>query len=363
MKKLTPILLIIFLPITIYGNAGTALMWATIFHILIGNLIIGISEGLLLVKIFKTSKKRSIILLILANYTSAFIGLGLLNAFAYSVDITILNIRNWFLIFIVLAFLATLIIEFIFYVFAFKKGERNIKSIIKANLLINIISYTFLILYYIPSSSITIFTNTTVTTLDKLNISDNYEIYYIAKGGKSIIKTDLKNRKKIKIKKIKSNDIYDQLFTKINNEKLYDLYLYQASYPPYKKNKKKEELIINNFAYKEEVKAYLNHKREDEEWLTFGYSLSMTENSNWNYYSDRSWPTGIDVTNKSKNLAFNLAMNAPFISWQTQNMIQIENGLVIFVLGWDQICILDPINMKIALIARGRGIVLKKVIE
>jgi hypothetical protein len=89
----------------------------------------------------------------------------------------------------------------------------------------------------------------------------------------------------------------------------------------------------------------------------------MTENSNWNYYSDRSWPTGIDVTNKSKNLAFNLAMNAPFISWQTQNMIQIENGLVIFVLGWDQICILDPINMKIALIARGRGIVLKKVIE
>ncbi|MBR6464107.1 MAG: hypothetical protein IKS81_02315, partial [Verrucomicrobia bacterium] len=59
---------------TAQANAGTPLMWATLLHLFIGNLLIGIFEGYLLAKFFKLSKLRSIILLIIANYISMWLG-------------------------------------------------------------------------------------------------------------------------------------------------------------------------------------------------------------------------------------------------------------------------------------------------
>ena len=49
-------------------------MWAGTLHLVFGNIIIGVVEGIILARIFKLEKKKLIGLLILANYFSAWIG-------------------------------------------------------------------------------------------------------------------------------------------------------------------------------------------------------------------------------------------------------------------------------------------------
>lgn len=49
---------ILSLPVTL-TNTGTAFMWAEVFHLFLGNTIIGIVEGLLLARLFKCSRWRT----------------------------------------------------------------------------------------------------------------------------------------------------------------------------------------------------------------------------------------------------------------------------------------------------------------
>ena len=73
MKKSKLIILIVLItlfPSTVFANVATPIMWASFFHLFIGNAIIGIIEGLILIKLFKLKKIKKISLLILANYFS-----------------------------------------------------------------------------------------------------------------------------------------------------------------------------------------------------------------------------------------------------------------------------------------------------
>lgn len=54
---------------------GTPLMWATAFYLLIGNALIGVVEGAIIVRYFQTAVRRTVALAILANYLSCLAGL------------------------------------------------------------------------------------------------------------------------------------------------------------------------------------------------------------------------------------------------------------------------------------------------
>jgi hypothetical protein len=56
------------------ADSGTPLMWATMFHLAILNLVIGVIEGSLIARIFKRPAVKTNALTIVANYFSAFAG-------------------------------------------------------------------------------------------------------------------------------------------------------------------------------------------------------------------------------------------------------------------------------------------------
>lgn len=68
------IALLICIPLTVRADAGTPLMWAGMLHMVFGNAIIGIFEGLILAWIFKLRKGICVLVMIPANYFSAWIG-------------------------------------------------------------------------------------------------------------------------------------------------------------------------------------------------------------------------------------------------------------------------------------------------
>ncbi len=102
-------------------------MWATVLHLVFGNAIIGVGEGLLLSWFFRAPVLRAVMTLILANYVSACVGYGwLLSEWAGEVEFTIENIRFWFWSFLGIAFVLTLAIEYPFFWFALRGREMGV---------------------------------------------------------------------------------------------------------------------------------------------------------------------------------------------------------------------------------------------
>ena len=121
MKKRTEILTALALlavPSVAQANAGTPLAWVGMLHLVFGNLLIGVLEGILLAQLFTLSKKKCIGLLILANYLSSWIG-GLLLSRAISSTFP-LNLNNAWMLFwlmVLLTYIITVVLEFPFVAF------------------------------------------------------------------------------------------------------------------------------------------------------------------------------------------------------------------------------------------------------
>src|SRR5262245_20873331 len=93
------------------ANAGTPLMWAGAFHLLVGNLIIGVIEGLLLISWFRVPRGHVIGIMMLAKYASAWGGAYLVNAILPRLSLDLTNAWPWFWIMVAVTFGFTLVLE------------------------------------------------------------------------------------------------------------------------------------------------------------------------------------------------------------------------------------------------------------
>ena len=62
----------------------------------------------------------------------------------------------------------------------------------------------------------------------------------------------------------------------------------------------------------------------------------------------------LDGENAKKGRNLDVSLDTPFIRWPVYCPTQLPSGQVVFQLGGNQICILDPNERKIALLAKGR---------
>ena len=107
------VLLLLLTPSVLLANVGTALMWASGLHILLGNIILGLLEGLFLAKFFKVSKKQAVGFMILANCFSAWFGMEFfVDYLSQNIELTIENVKHWLRVFWWAAFGITLLAEF-----------------------------------------------------------------------------------------------------------------------------------------------------------------------------------------------------------------------------------------------------------
>ncbi len=146
------ILLLVLLPNFVLANAGSPMMWFGFLHLIWINALIGIYESKILTSKFNVINRKWII--ILANYISMFIGLYFIaphfSELGGNTDFWGGKTRlgeyelGGFLIGMGISFIATLIIEFPFYLLALKqkmKGWNLIKPFIFANITTNIIIF------------------------------------------------------------------------------------------------------------------------------------------------------------------------------------------------------------------------------
>jgi len=322
-------------------------MWATMSHLLLGNIALGIFEGALLVRFFKAPKAKSIGLLIGANYLSSAAGMA---ALAASVELrkslNIENIQFWFWIAVLAAFVMTVVIEFPFILWVFREQANRLRNSIRATLLIHIISYPLLFGWYLLPSRASIITRAEIVPVESLDLPKGHQLYYISEEGDCIIRSDLFGDEKDVLSRVDARDPNDRLMAK-KSDNGYDLYL------NFDDDKKQSQQLLLSKGFSELAPTSDVPRTQGGSWFNFGDVPKIAE-SEWTYRTG-FWALEGIRGESSENQTFRYAMEMPLAMWEIRNATHLEGDYVVFQLGRNQICILQPQLKKIALIARGKG--------
>ncbi len=358
-KILTALLLVV--PISAYANAGTPLMWAGIMHLLFGNLIIGIIEGVILWKAFKLPYGRCFIFLILANYISAWLGGVLINNVIRNLLDVHLDLYNtWFYFWsmVLVTFLLTLIIEWPFVAICFRGTEKWLKRSMKANLLVQSTTYILIFGWYWLASGTSLYTHMKITGPDNIPTSNDIIVIYISSDDGDVYTCNLKGKEKKKIFVLKSSDRNDRLIVRENkgNSKTVELVAYTET-----ENRRSPKLVdlktFDGFIAQPDWRTESDPQKYEGTWFNFGPAtrLGSASDSNLKFYSGFWAVEGLwwedSLTNKSHRFSF----ETPFAAWYVRNVTHLPGDLVVFQLGEHQICILEAKSNQIALLVHGRG--------
>lgn len=209
--------ILILVPSFSMANAGTPLLWVSALHLVFGNAIIGVIEGLILAKLLKIAKLRSVMVMIVANYTSAVMGVGFLQIIDM---INIESIQYFFFeylkvsitVIIIAIIVLTIFIEVPFCYFLEKKSHRGWKSAFRASLIIQTVSYILISPIYLKVSN--------------FEISPPWEVRKISsarnvKGFILFLNNDGKSVSKINLESLFNNQLLENWDTKVFNGYLY----------------------------------------------------------------------------------------------------------------------------------------------
>jgi len=357
-----PILALALFPSTASANAGTLLMWASMLHLVFGNAIIGLIEGLLLGSIFKCSKWKSILTLIVANYASAWAGGFFVSGYLPSVvDITIQNIQYWFLAFVTVAFVITLLIEFSFFWFALRSQDHSLRRTLIATPVIHGISYTLLIGWYWMASGTSVMTKLEVVTAEEMQISEPLTLYYISLKGDRVLRMNLIDSGSIEtISEVAAHHRNDRLFVRPRDASGYDLLIFLSSND---RGSESEEKVLEDFAEQAPVEWRISEGHSEEAegtWFNFGPVPAIGGESDWEFRTG-FWPVeGVRGDNEETGESFHFSLELPFAAWPVRNATHITEDYLVTQLGDDQICLLHPASRRIALVVRGKGPIVAK---
>lgn len=351
------LLLLLIFPSVAAANMGTPLMWVSMLHLAFGNALIGILEGKLLAQMYQSPKRKSIPLLILANYVSAWAGgFFLLGHLTSLPDITIQTVRFWFFVFLLAAFVLTLLIEYPFFWLALRPQRHSLRRALVATVMIHGISYTILLAWYWIASGTSIITTLEVVSAEELRVQEPYAAYFISADGNHVLRMDLRDPgSSTPISAVAAHQRNDRLFVRPKKNSGFDLFVFLES----ENGEKGTELkLLDDFATlapldQNIANGYSNHTKGS--WFNYGPVPRVAPKSDWKFHTG-FWPgEGLSGDNAKTKQTIQYSLETPFVVWRIRNATHLAGDLVLFQLGDDQICILHPKSGEIALLARGKG--------
>jgi hypothetical protein len=343
------------------ANAGTPLIWATVFHLFFGNTLIGWGEGWLLSKLYQVPKLKSVLVMIAANYTSAWFGEFFVGNIAFrSMPLDLNNAWRWFWIMVFATYCMTLVLEWPFIAWCLRATQDWWRRSLKATIITQSASYIVLFGWYWIASGTSLYTQMNIVKPTELSLPESVLVYFINSEDGHVYKSHLPGTDRLKIYELHSSNSDDRLFTQLNamDTNYWDLVARLVTADDQKPN-------LVNILTNMQVEATPDWRRDfDDERpsdlgprLNFGRAqkLGSATNSHWEFRS-RLWAIeGLQATDTTTRKTTRLAYETQFTAWLVRNAVQLPSDMVLFQLGDDQICIFEPASKKVALLWRGRG--------
>jgi hypothetical protein len=341
-----------FSPAVAYADAGTPLIWAGAFHLLIGNAIIGIAEGLLLSLLFRLKRARCIPIMIAANYFSAWAGgVFLASTIAGKLDLDLYDAWRWLWYMVAITYFLTLLLEWPFVALCLRKTDGWFRKSIWGSLIVQSASYLVLFGLYWAASGTSLYTDLAVVQPSEISFPKSAMLYYVGENNRDVYAKSFSQEDTRKV----------FLLTPSENSDL--LYLRESRAAP-----GRWDLIAGL-----EPKVDPPDPQPSDSVVSAGLACTVAEppraglwpggevprfhdvdKSGWQFQF--GWMAGsLDGWNAKDGRKLDVSLDTPFLKWSVQYPTQLPSGQVVFQLGGNQICILDPNERKIALLANGRS--------
>ena len=344
-------------PSVVLANVGTPLIWATIFHLYVGNAFIGILEGTLLARVYIVPASRAVGLMILANYFSAWVGWAWLSGLLQDrADLNLYNAWTFIWGIVLVAYVATLLIEWPFVAGCFRGRENWFRKSCGASLLVQTVSYVLLFGWFYLVGVNSLLTDATIVSLDKIPLPSDVRVYYIAEADGDVYSMKLDTGLSEKVFDLNSRDDADCL-----------------SFEDSESQKGSQEIVsllesgdvkTGIFVPKDACPQYDDHNvlrtsRFARAGIAQGIAakLGTAFNSPWESNAGYWAAQGLSGENSKTGDYFRLALETPFIQWSVRHAMVLPTNKVLFQLGKRQICIFDPETRKLAVLSFGRGAV------
>ena len=327
-------------------------MWAGMLHLTLGNALIGIGEGLLISRVFQLPKRRCIGWMIAANYLSAWVGGIGLNMIASKLDWNLYNAWGFFWMFVAATYVVTILLEWPLVALCFWGQEKKLPGSFKASLLAQSVSYVLLFGWYWGASGKSLYTQMKVVPASDIKLPANVRLFYIADRDGRVHEADHS------IGIIASTNKSDRLLIRPTPGQTNTWTLMLRLDADRDENAQLvavESAIEGAMAAVEPSDEYRKNGRDT--WFNFGPALRLGEEKKdgWNIRTGFWAVEGMRARNEKTGETFHFAWETPFSQWVVRSAIQLPDDHLIFQLGDDQICVLEPSTQRVALLARGRG--------
>jgi hypothetical protein len=346
------------LPDLFLANMGTPLMWMTLLHLFIGNAVIALLEGLVLAGCFKIRRLTAIGCALLANYSSAWLGVWLFpEHFPGAEDVNITNLHTWLWRGVILAFLLTLVVEAPFFWLGLRKRPRPIRSTVLGTLLVNAITYPMLAYVFWSSSSTSMLTRLEIAAPPTMEAPKDLRLFFLSPEGNQVMQTDLTGANPVAVKALPElpAEFKRHLYAMPTTPRSYNLMLLTG---PYREQKEEwqPQLLLADFSSDAGVEYMVAEDLPSPGPYAHRGPASRMASSAAD--AQDSYQVGLypnEGIRKGGARPFRFALETPFAMWPVRHATQISDDMVIFQLGNDQICLLRPYSRQIALIARGHS--------
>lgn len=351
----------LFAPLGAHANAGTPLMWASLLHLLFGNLLIGVAEGLLLVWFFQAPKGRAIGCMIVANYISAWAGALFLSGSAVrALDLDLNNAWRWFWILAGVAYLLTLVLEWPFVAYAVRGKSQTWRRSVLASLLVQTASYLVLFGWYWLASGTSLYRRMHVVPASELSLPANLTLYFLGAEDGLVRKRRLAvGTEEMVLASLISTNRQDRLFVKPSSasSETWDVV---ARLERGASREFEEVVVVSNLladAVQDTRAGHTDPPEHPNTWFNFGTvpRLGASSTSNWDGWVG-FWPMeGVELTHQGTKEVLHFAYETSFGAWAMRNAILLPGDFLVFQFGDRQICAAEISTRRVALLARGRG--------
>lgn len=318
-------------------------MWAGMLHLVFGNFLIGFTEGMILAWLFKLNATRCVWVMILANYSSSWGGLFLNSAITHLLSLNLYNAWFWFWVMVGVAYLMTLIMEWPFVFFCFRKERNRLKRSLVANLLVNSVSYLLLFGWYWGASGKGLYRNLNIVQAFQMAMPTNGIAYYISANDGDVYSVNLLKQQSEKVADLKIADKDDRLLVQPASLDTNHWDIFEHS---------KSVLIESNLNV-----IAAPSRLNDGTWFNFGEApkLGSAAQSDWTFRTGFWSVEGLRGENSKTGETIWVSLETPFVSWIARGATHLPGDYIVFQLGPDQICILETSTKKVALLGRGYG--------
>lgn len=341
------------------ANVGTPLMWASALHLVFGNFVIGVLEGLLLAKFFKVPAGRAIGLMIIANFWSAWLaGLWLLGLITRQIQFDLYNTWRLLWLMVGVTYAVTLVLEWPFVAGCFWRDPKWFRRSLAGSLVAQTVSYVLLFGWYWMASGTSLYTKMNVVPHDAISLPDSVLMYYISDEDGDVYLREVGSASTTKVFDLNSTDKEDCLSLRrdpLDSKQWHVVALLDSG------DLNNPKVVDVGRSYSEDGLPRDREKRIAEGDRTFWRTahedarLGEALSSPWELRSGFWAIEGLHGENSKSGAEFYFALETPFAAWPIRHMTHLPTDKVLFQLGERQICVVDAESKRIGLLAYGRG--------